>query len=438
MADIAPTIGTLMHGSFNTHDGHSLPDVASLNARTLTKQPPRLVMTVVWDGGGWGVLNHWGESAWPNLRRIMSKGVTFTNAMDGSSPSVTPAVHTTLGTGDFPWFSGITDVPVLDEQGKVVDSFLNGESSRFMRVPTLAEQWDEQTNNKAKIGMVGYEPWHLGMIGQGAERPGGDKDDAAWLDRETNEWITNAAHYKLPPALPSTPGLQADLRKTDAADGKIDGSWRDNAIIDQRDRIEEVPGFVDYQTLGLERMIKQEGYGKDDVTDLLFTNYKQIDRNAHYYNMAAPEVRDSMVAVDDALPKLVRFLNDDVGRGKWVMIVTADHSTQPDQSAVDGYGIAPKKIAADVNAHFGPVVQSVWPTQIFLDDSEMAKLGVTQAEISRWLYNYTVRDNAQTPQVAIEGAGKFGPNDRLLQMAIPAHLIPEIRCGGAPSPSASP
>ncbi|MEA2486761.1 MAG: hypothetical protein QOF16_415 [Actinomycetota bacterium] len=429
MADVAPTLATLLHGSLQTSDGHPMPEVARASGKSLTQAIPRLIVTVVWDGGGWDVLNHWGRSAWPNLAAVMQKGVTFTDATDGSSPSVTPAIHTTLGTGVFPWTHGITDVPVLDENGQTADAFLNGESSRFLKVPTLAERWDEANDNQAKIGMIGYEPWHLGMIGQGAERPGGDKDDAAWLDRITNDWITNPDHYKLPPALVSTPGLANDLRKTDAADGKIDGAWRDNAILNARDRIEEAPGFTDYQTRGIERVIKSEHYGQDKITDMMFTNYKQIDRNAHYYNMAAPEVRDSMVAVDRQLPKLISFLNRDVGHGKWVMVVTADHGTQPDASDIDSYGIAPKVIAADIDAHFGHITQAVWPTQVFLDDDAMRAAGVTEAEVARWLYNYRLRDNAQSSSVALTGAGRYGPNDRILQMAIPSHLLPDISCG---------
>ena len=99
-----------------------------------------------------------------------------------------------------------------DEHGEVVDAFLKGESSRFLQVPALAELWDEQNGNVPEIGMFGYEPWHLGMIGQGAERSGGDKDDALWLDTETNEWITNEEHYTLPELGPSNGGARGARR----------------------------------------------------------------------------------------------------------------------------------------------------------------------------------------------------------------------------------
>src|ERR671919_3129769 len=231
VADIAPTIMTLLRGSFQTEDGHRLREAADIDAELLEAKPPKLILTVVWDGGGWNALRQWPDD-WPNLARMMSNGVTYTNAIVGSSPSVTPSIHTTLSTGVFPARHGITGIPVRYEDGSVGDVFLRGESSRFLRVPTVAELWDEQNRNRALVGMVGYEPWHLGMIGQGAERPGGDRDDAVWLDVETNEWKTNPDHYTLPPSLPETGGLDGYVQELDGADGEVDGAWRDEEILD--------------------------------------------------------------------------------------------------------------------------------------------------------------------------------------------------------------
>lgn len=423
MADVAPTVASLLQAPTTGMDGKPLPGLGPSERRPI----PRLVLTIVWDGGGWNVLNHWGDS-WPNLRDLMAGGASYADASDGSSPSVTPAVHTTLGTGVYPDRAGVTDVPVLGEDGDVADAFLNGESSRYMRVPAFAETWDEAHHNKALVGMVGYEPWHLGMIGQGAERPGGDKDDAVWLDRETNEWISNEEHYTLPASVVATTGLQEDLEKTDLADGKLDGAWRDNEILDAPDRIEEVPGFMDYQTSAIENLIRSEGYGRDRIADLVYTNYKQIDRNGHYYNMAAPEVKDSVEEADAMLPRLESFLNDYVGHGRWVMIVTADHGQQPDEEDIDSYGIAPKEMAADIDAEFGDVVQSVWPTQIFLDDAALKDEGVTAAEIAKWLYNYTIEENATSTTASTGGDSGLSPDDRVLAMAVPAEMLPGLKC----------
>jgi hypothetical protein len=423
LADVAPTLAALMRGSLPESDGTSLPEVAELSAETLARKPPRLILTIVWDGGGWNVLEQW-PGDWVNLLRMMEDGVSYTHATDGSSPSVTPAVHTTLGTGLFPWKHGITGVPVRDESGEVVDAFLKGESSRFIQTPTLAERWDERTGNEAKVGMLGYEPWHLGMIGKGAEKPGGDKDDAVWLDVETNEWITNPDHYRLPSAIAGTTGLEDDLAELDAEDGKVDQAWGDNKILDQRDRWEETPAFIRYHGRAMQNLISQEGYGADETTDLLFTNFKQIDRVGHYFNMDSEEVNESLLVTDEVLGDLLGFLDEEVGRGRYVVVLTADHGQQPDAPDIAGYGIDPNEVERDIDAEFGPVTRAVWPTEVFLEDEAMEEEGVEVAEIARFLADYRLEDNA----VDDPYTGRFEPSDRLFEMAVPASMLPSLTC----------
>lgn len=421
VAGIAPTIGRLIGAPGSR--GTPLPEVT----RAADKRP-RFVVTVVWDGGGWNTLRRWPD-AWPNLARIMDGGVSYTNATAGSNPSVTPSVHTTIGTGVFPEQHGITDIPIFDERGRVVDAFGNGESSRFIEVPALAETWDEFTRNRALIGMVGYEPWHLGMIGQGAEREGGDKDHAAWLDIDTNEWITNPDHYSLPDSIVEAGGLKADVRRLDAADGEIDGAWGEHAILEDQDRLEEVPAFITYHGRVMQNLIAGEGYGDDNISDLLFTNFKQIDRVGHYFNMASTEVRDSLVESDRQLGDLVDFLEAEVGRGRYALVVTADHGQQPDESAVDGYGIDPKAISADMVSEFGPIVRTIRPTQVFLEEDEMQARDVAVDDVARWLGDYRLEDNTDDPRALVSGVGQFERGDRLFDMAVPTKLLLDTSCG---------
>jgi len=412
-ADIAPTLARIMGGSIRS-DGKPMREVVSPRA-VLPDDRPRLILTIVWDGGGWNALDQWPED-WPVLKTMMEEGTLYANATVGSSPSVTPSVHTTLGTGVYPDEHGITGIPVRDEEGTVVDAFLKGESSRFLEVPTLAEHWDEANDNRPLVGMVGYEPWHLGMIGKGAEKPGGDRDDAVWLNIETNKWITNEDHYRLPAALVDTQGLQADLDRLDAADGEKDGAWGEHAWLDEdnREHWEETPAFIAYHTRAMLNLIEQEGYGADRLTDLLFTNYKQIDRVGHYFNMASEEVHDSIVATDGQLGVIFESLDRIVGRGNWAVVMTADHGQQPD--------------AADIDARFGPITRAVWPTEVFLFDDVMEERGVSVGEVADFLATYRVTDNTIRPDTKLLGAGEFEPDDKLFAMSIPSRLLPGLSC----------
>lgn len=418
LADVAPTVADLIGADFDAPDGSRLVEVRG--------RKPRLVVTIVLDGAGWNVLRRWRDS-WPQLAAMATSGVSFTNATVGSSPSVTPPVHTTLGTGSFPWTHGITDIMLRDESGRLVDSFTRGESSRFVEVETLAEVWDEQTDNRATVGMVGYEPWHLGMIGRGAEKDGGDRDDAAWLDTETNDWITNPDYYRLPPSLNATGGLEDDIKELDAADGKVDGSWRDKEILDDPARREETPAFIAYHMRAAMQMITREGFGSDELTDLLFMNFKQPDRTGHYFNMESVEVRDSVAAADQQLHLLEGFLDREVGRGQWLLVVTADHGQQPDARAIDAYDIDPNELKLDIEAELGRVVRAVWPTQVFLDERAMREKQLSVGDVARFIGDYRVVDNMRRGDRAIS-SGRFKRTDRLFELSIPSKLLETAQC----------
>ena len=417
LADVVPTFAALVRGSVRS-DGTRLHEVADLSAADLTREPPALVVTIVWDGGGWNALNQWPES-WPVLQGLIDEGVSYTNATVGSSPSVTPSTHTTLGTGFFPSTHGISGIPVKDENGEVEDSFVKGESGRFLQVPAFAETWDEQNANESKVAMIGYEPWHLGMIGQGAERPEGDKDDAVWLNNEINEWKTNPEHYRLPTALVNTGGLAEDVEALDASDGQVDNSWRDTILL-ERDRIEETPAFISYHARGLINLVRTDGYGDDDVTDFLFTNFKQIDRVGHYLSMGAEEVRLSIEASDEQLGNIVDFLDEEVGRGRYVLMLTADHGMQPDEEVNDGFGINPTHLEEDLKAEFGDVIRGVWPTEVFFFPEALESGEVSVEEVARFIGDYRVKDNFTEDT---GGLGMFEADDRIFEMAIPADML---------------
>lgn len=420
LADVTPTLAALMRGSLSMTDGRVLSEAADLS-RALGSRPPRLILTMVWDGGGWNTLRAHPD-AWPNLANMMAEGVIYT-ADVGSSPSVTPAIHATLGTGVFPARHAVTGVPVLDDDGRAVDPFLDGDSGRFLQEPTLTERWDEQTGNEALVGMVAHVPWHLGMIGVGAERAGGDKDHAAWMDLETNEWITNPDHYTLPPGFDD----QSDLPGLIAALDEGDGEWM-GVPLDDPARFEELPAFAAHHTDKLIQFMADSGYGEDAITDLMFTNYKQIDLLGHHFNMASPQVEAALEATDDALGALLAHLDDEVGRGNYVVVMTADHGQQPTAEAVDAFGIDSNEMKRDLEGRFGPVIQDVAPTEVFLDEPALQERGYTVDDVARFVGDYRLGDNATGPLQQVFGAGSYDPFDRLMAMAVPSGLLPEVSC----------
>ena len=391
LADMAPTTAELLGEPFaKRRPGRALTE--ALLPEDKRPGPPRLVVHVVWDGGGWNVLNEW-PNRWPYLKKLISGGTSLVGATVGSSPSVTPAVHATIGTGTFPNRHGIVDVEMRIHDD-VAPSWPGG-SPRHLEVQTFADIYDRRTDNLARIGMVAFRTWHLGMIGHGAYLEGGDKDAAVMFRR--NGELTTAPHwYSLPSYLTEVEGWRKDARLVDSADGRIDSRWRDQAVLARFEGLINSPAWVLHQTRLLDALIRGEGFGRDDVPDLLYTNYKQIDLLGHMYNMVNEEVGDAVRYSDIALRRLVTILNKEVGRNRWVLALTADHGQQPDALDVDAWPISTDELISDLAGRFD-VDESVvlrWrPSGLWLNSEQLDEVGVTMSDIARYLREYTIEDN---------------------------------------------
>src|SRR4029079_3961209 len=112
LADLAPTTAELIgfDGWANDREGRGLPGFRT------TGQTPKVVVTYVFDGGGWNVLRQW-PNDWPNLARLMREGMHYRNALTGSFPAVTACAHASIGTGTFPRQHGITGHNIRDGAG---------------------------------------------------------------------------------------------------------------------------------------------------------------------------------------------------------------------------------------------------------------------------------------------------------------------------------
>jgi Type I phosphodiesterase / nucleotide pyrophosphatase len=120
------------------------------------------------------------------------------NATLGSAPSITGALHATFGTGSYPREHGIPGNQMRGADAKNTDTWLQNADPRYLELPTVSELWDEQNGNRPIVATVSYEGWHLGMIGHGAQRHGGDKDIAVLWEAEDDNWFINEDYYELP------------------------------------------------------------------------------------------------------------------------------------------------------------------------------------------------------------------------------------------------
>ena len=181
LADLAPTTAALMgFDGFAAADGVALPGDRAVTGR----RRRAVIVTFVIDGGGWNVLRRWPD-AWPNLRRLMREGATYRNAISGSFPAVTASAHATIGTGAFPRTHGITGHNV--RRGGGPGEGLGRARPRRPLVPARARRspiaGPSETEDRAWVGEIGYQVWHVGMLGRGG-RPLGEVPVGVFWDED--------------------------------------------------------------------------------------------------------------------------------------------------------------------------------------------------------------------------------------------------------------
>ena len=390
VTDLAPTFADMVDFHFDAPHGEPLRE-ALAGPRD---DRPRVIVLVAYDGGGWNLLEQWPES-WPFQHRLMAEGFTYTNATIGSAPAVTSAIHANMGTGAYPRTHGVAEITARLPDGSVGDVYFDEEADpRLLRAETVADAWDRANGNRPWIGLLGYESWHLGMMGKGTEAEGGDRDVAVlWEDEPgLGAFFVNEALYELPTYLPGDDDLQHRLTELDGEDGAIDGSWRGWDLADPN-VVPATPAFVEHQGRAVMEILRREPIGRDDLTDFLFVELKPTDFGGHLWNMVAPEEASVLRAQDRVLADLVATLDREVGRGSWVMAITADHGQTPKPETTGGLRVHPDLLGRNVDRYFGrKIVQKVTPSGLFLDGAELREAGITPADVARFVATYRYGD----------------------------------------------
>lgn len=434
VAGVAPTQARLLRFDWKAPDGIAMSE--ALLPEEERPEPPKLIVTMIWDAAGQEVLDaHPG--AWPYLKSLIPKGAWYENATVGSSPTSTAQIHATIGTGAFPRNH------LMVGHRLRIGPFITTPWSKgpaYLNLPTIADLYDRAMGNAPKVGLLGTVSIHLGMLGHGSMWGGGDEDLAVvrqkvggdTLGEEGFRWnlpSTIAPYFRFPAYTNDVPGFEKAVEEVDRADGRLDEKWRDNDI-GQLLAGFDTPARTPYQTLVAEEMIRREGFGADDVPDLLFINYKEIDYISHVWTMNSPEMRDAVRAQDEALRDFVEFLDSEVGEGNWVIAMTADHGAIPDPKLTGAFQISTASIAAGVNARFDTdgdtvrIVELVQPTGIFVNEDELRQNGGSLAGVAQWVMSMT-KEQAAPDGVAVPATER---SDRVFDAAFPSSMMAELPC----------
>ena len=380
---------------------------------------PKLVVVVVWDGAGRGVLDRW-EGRWPNLARLTAEGTSFVNATVGSSPSITPATHSNLGTGAFPRSHGVTAIVMRTEEG--IRNAFAARDPKDLKLTTFADQIDAAYGNASEVGMVAWKSWHMGMLSHGSAVPGGDPDDLALIGKTSD--VTGNDDFYTTPSFSDADALLAEaVDKLDRKDGQADDEWRGQKILEEHDN----PAWPEFEKDITLQMLASEGYGQDDVPDIFVTNYKSSDLVAHELAIASEELGEVIEAQDAALGELVAWLDENVE--DYVVALTADHGFPPPAEETKAWPLQQGELQRDVDAHFkvdeGSLIKQTTAVGPFLDREAVEQAGVTETEIAEFLNGYTIRENYADGEALPKGYETRG-DELILSAAFPSADLDQV------------
>jgi hypothetical protein len=306
---------------------------------------PKLVVAVAIDQFRYDYLTRFRDSYHAGLARVLDNGAVFTDAHYPQSLTVTAIGHSTFLSGAPPSLSGIVGNEWYDrETGHSVTSVSDptvqllggapgqtGSSPRRMLVSTIGDELKMSGKGSKVIG--------VSIKDRSAILPAGHMADGAyWFDSTTGNWVSSTYYFA------DLPGWVKDVNQGRPADKyrnakwlPVDGKPGDKPFITMSGVADaKFYGSLDASPIGnelietmSERCVSAEELGKHAGVDLLAVSFSSNDYVGHQKGPDSPEVRDMSIRTDRLLGKLFDFLDSQVGRDNWLVVLTADHGVAP-------------------------------------------------------------------------------------------------------------
>jgi len=361
---------------------------------TVSPRAPKLLVLVVFDQLRGDYLQRWqalyGEGG---FRRLQEEGAWFQNCHYPYGYTVTGAGHASLLTGCSPdrhgivgndWYerdAGEVYCVAADRHEQVPPSTRDpqtkkprrtgGVSPERMLVPTLGDVLKDATGGKSKV--VG-----LSFKDRSAILPTGHRADACyWFDGNLGGFVTSTFYgRRLHPWVArfneERPGdawfgrswtpLRPDIdyaRYSGADDvvgeGKGYAQGREfphpmnggakTPVKGYYDALYNSPFGNDLLLDLAKRAIVAEDLGRHAQPDLLCISFSSNDSIGHTWGPDSQEVLDTTLRSDRTMKELLEFLDERVGKGNYVVALTADHGVCPLPEVSQARGIDAARVS---------------------------------------------------------------------------------------------
>lgn len=303
------------------------------------------------------------------FRRLLDQGAVMTDAHHRHAITHTGPGHATLSTGCYPSTHGIMendfynpetfgmDYCVKDEKVEIVgvenNGALEGRSPANLQRSTLGD-WIKKSNRNSRSYGVAFKDRASILLS------GGRADQAFWFDNiatrfissgyykeDFPEWVgtmdaktimaeqlENGWHKKFPEEvykasrednlftesgqfLPSFPHTKKYII------GRVNPAMKDAILL-------WTSPFGDEFTLDFaERLIEEKQLGLGENLDILALGCSAADAIGHHFGPYSQEVQDYYLRMDEYLGDFLAFLDEKVGKDRYVVALSSDHGVVP-------------------------------------------------------------------------------------------------------------
>lgn len=320
---------------------------------------PTLVVLVVVDQLRADLLDRYADLFTGGFKRLADNGHAYTNGAHDHAATETAVGHATLATGVYPYRHGIIANAWLEASGgawkflsNVGDSTASivgaptrpGVSPHYVMRSGFAE-WLKAASPQSEIASVSGKD--RGAIQPLAHAPG----YAYWFDSPSARFVTSTYYRRTDPAWVdayNTGRLQRHVADSvwtlTVPQAQLSRSNRDtiateangvNTYFPHRFSTEGTVGFwqwweatpnLDRATLEFaESMVTALSLGRDESPDFLNVSLSATDRVGHSFGPLSREQLDNLLRLDKELGQFFAFLDSKVGKGRWTVMLTADH-----------------------------------------------------------------------------------------------------------------
>lgn len=296
----------------------------------LAAERPTLVLAVMVDQLRYDYLTRHGADFDAGLARLLKEGAVFTNANYEAAPTVTAVGHSTFLTGATPSVSGIAGNSWYSRaEGMAIQSITdnnvtplgtpNGASPHRLRVSTVGDEL-KQSGHGGKV-------YGVSLKDRSAILPAGRAADGAF-------WLVNGQFVSSNWYFPELPVWASAFNAGNPADRFAGVEWMGTTLpaipgAELYRAIDSTP-FADQLVLDFAlHVLDAEALGTRDGTDLLAVSFSAMDYLGHATGPDTPQMRDMVLSIDDKVGALLAAAERQAGRGKVLLVLSADHGVAP-------------------------------------------------------------------------------------------------------------